>query len=62
MFPFVGQYHNLYDILDRHFQGDYRKYVGLDRDLFVEVLRRVTPRIQKSTRYVKSPDEILKKS
>ena len=50
----LGQYHNLFELLDRRFQGDYEKYLRLDRDLFAEVLRRVAPRITKSSRYVQS--------
>ena len=48
-----SQYYNLFEILDRQFQGDYQAYMRLDRDLFGEVLRRVGPRITKSQRYVK---------
>lgn len=52
MFLHLGQYHNLYEVLDRLFDGDYEKYLGLDRDLFNIVLRRVSPRITKSVKYV----------
>lgn len=54
LFPFIhlGQYHKLYDFLDKHFDGDFRKYVGLDRNLFQEVLMRVSPRITKTRRCV----------
>lgn len=51
-FPHPGMCHRLYEFLDTHFQGDYRKYVGLDRELFNEVLRRVSPRIEKTRRCV----------
>jgi len=50
----LGQYHNLFELLDREFQGDYERYLRLDRDLFGEILRRVAPRITKSVRYVQS--------
>jgi len=48
----LGQYHNLFELLECEFQGDYEKYLRLDRDLFAEILRRVGPRITKSVRYV----------
>ena len=46
----LGQFYNLFEVLDRDFNNDYRQYLRLDRDLFAEVLRRVAPRITKSTR------------
>jgi hypothetical protein len=39
----------LYEVLDREFNNDFSKYVGLDRELFNEVLNRVAPRIEKSS-------------
>lgn len=51
-FLLLGQYNTLFEVLDRHFEEDYRKYVGLDRNLLAEVVRRVSPRIAKSPKYV----------
>ena len=34
-----GQFHGIFDVLDRHFQGkDYRNYLRLDRDILAELL------------------------
>jgi hypothetical protein len=46
---YLGQYHKLYEVLDREFENDFSKYVGLDRELFNEVLNRVAPRLEKSS-------------
>lgn len=50
--PMLGQYDNIFELLDHQLDGDYRRYLGLDRDLFAELVRRVSPRIRKSPKYV----------
>ena len=47
-----GQYDTLFQELERESQGDYVGYIRMDRDLFVELLDRVTPRITKGPRLV----------
>lgn len=48
--PLLGQYNTLFAELDREFEGDYRKYIRMDRNLFAELVMRVGPRLQKSER------------
>ena len=43
----IGQYHTLFQELDRECAGDYMNYIRMDRNLFHEVLHRVLPRVSK---------------
>lgn len=43
-----GIYHNLFVSMDRYFEGDYRSFLRLDRNIFNEVLQRVGPLLQKN--------------
>ena len=47
-----GQYDTLFQELDRESGGDYMGYIRMDRNLFSELLLRVTPRITKGPWYV----------
>jgi hypothetical protein len=48
--PFLGQYETLFAELDRESHGDYMAFIRIDRNLFAEVLQRVSPRITKGPR------------
>ena len=47
-----GQYHTLFLELERESEGDYMSYIRMDRNMFAELVLRVTPRITKSNRQV----------
>ena len=47
-----GQYHTLFQELEREFDGDYLSYIRMSSNMFAELLLRVGPRITKSHRQV----------
>ena len=55
-----GQYHTLMMEINRECQGDFVNYMRMQTAMFHELLQRITPRIQKSTRYRKPLEPGLK--
>ena len=47
-----GQYHTLFQELERESHGDYEAYIRMDPNTFPELLLRVSPRITKGPGYV----------
>ena len=45
-----GQYHTLFRELERECEDDFIGYIRMNRNMFAELLLRVTPRITKSNR------------
>ncbi|XP_041483828.1 putative nuclease HARBI1 [Lytechinus variegatus] len=55
-----GQYDNLMTELQRECQGDFLNYMRMPPETFLELLQRITPRIEKSYRYRQPLDPGLK--
>jgi hypothetical protein len=53
----LGQYDTLFRELDRESQGDYVGFVRMDRNLFAELVRRVSPHITKGRGKGRTPLE-----
>ena len=47
-----GQYHTLFQELERESHGDYQTYIRMDPNTFADLLLRVSPRITKGPSYV----------